>query len=57
MDLAIIQHELNEFYQRWKTKADSYDSESLADYFVRFFTLFLIYKRIYNVVNVILEEQ
>lgn len=57
MNLVIIQHELKEFYQRWKTKADGHDSESLADYFDRFFTLFVIYNRIYNVVNVILAEQ
>ncbi len=57
MNLAIIQNELNEFYQRWKTKANGYNSGLLEDYFDRFFTLFVIYNRIYNVVTVILAEQ
>ncbi len=43
MSLIIKKHELFEFYQRWKTKADGHDSESLADYFDRFFTISYTY--------------
>ncbi len=57
MNLVIIQHELKEFYQRWKTKANGHNSGSLEDYFDSFFTFFVIYNRIYTVVTVILAEQ
>jgi hypothetical protein len=43
MNLAIIQNELNEFYQRWKTKANGYNSGLLEDYFDRFFTISYTY--------------
>lgn len=39
MDLAIIKHELFEFYNRLKAKADSHNSNSLKDYIDRFLTL------------------
>jgi hypothetical protein len=36
-----------EFLMAWKTKADSYDSQTLAGMYDKFFTLFVIYNRLY----------
>jgi hypothetical protein len=48
--------ELEQFYNRWKAKQNSYLSEDLKDLFDKFFTAFVIFNRIYNVVEVVLNE-
>jgi hypothetical protein len=57
MTLVIKKNQLDEFYTRWRAKSDDYNSDELSDYFDKFFTLFVIYNRIYNVVVSILNEQ
>lgn len=57
MTLVIKKTQLEEFHLRWREKANEYNSDELSDYFDRFFTLFVIYNRIYNVVVSILHEQ
>lgn len=55
--LEVKIHQLNEFYQRWNTKSESYDSEELSTVFDKFFTLFVIFNRMYNVVLAILCDE
>ena len=57
MTLIIKKYQLNDFYGRWREKANAYNADSLSDNFDKFFTLFVIYNRIYNVVVVILNDQ
>lgn len=49
-------YELEQFYNRWNEKLNSYLSEDLKDIFDKFFTAFVIFNRIYNVVEVVLNE-
>jgi hypothetical protein len=57
MSLDIKKHELTEFYQRWRSKARDYKSDSLVDYFDKFFTLYVIFNRIYSVALAVLHEK
>ena len=57
MTLVVKKRELQDFHERWYQKAQEYNSDELADYFDKFFSLFVIYNRIYNVVVAILNEQ
>jgi hypothetical protein len=57
MTLAIKKIELQEFSERWFAKAAEYKGDELSNYFDKFFTLFVIYNRMYNVVVAILDEQ
>ena len=44
---VVISQELWDFYERWRQKADEYASEDLRDCFDKFFTLFVVYNRLY----------
>ena len=57
MTLKVKKHQLDQFYRRWRNKANEYNSNDLIDYFDKFFTLFVVYNRIYNVVVAILNEK
>ncbi|WP_319229189.1 hypothetical protein [Draconibacterium orientale] len=48
--------ELEQFCKRWNEKLDSYKQQDLSADFDKFFTAFVIYNRIYNVVEVVLNE-
>lgn len=50
-EFKILQ--LVEFNDRWSTKISEYKEDNLADIFDKFFSLFVIYNRIYNVVGFI----
>lgn len=56
MTLIVKKHQLHQFYARWRQKATAYQSDSLADHFDKFFTLYVIYNRIYNVIVAMLSE-
>jgi hypothetical protein len=56
MSLDIKKHELNEFYHRWRIKSRDYKADSLVDYFDKFFTLYVIFNRIYSVAIAVLHE-
>lgn len=57
MTLKVKKHQLDQFYGRWREKANEYNSDDLSNYFDKFFTLFVVYNRIYNVVVAILNEK
>ncbi|KAA9331786.1 hypothetical protein [Adhaeribacter soli] len=57
MTLIIKKFELEEFYIRWNEKAEAYGSNTLSDCFDKFFTLFVIFNKIYNVVVIDLIEK
>lgn len=48
-------YELKEFYHRWNIKCNSYDNQILSDLFDKFFSLFVIYNRLYNEVTALFE--
>lgn len=48
--------ELEQFYERWNEKINSYVDNELNSIFDKFFSLFVIYNRLYNVVTVVLKE-
>ena len=43
----MLSWEFCQFYNNWLRKADSYNTEDLADCFDKFFTLFVLYNRLY----------
>ncbi|QNF33610.1 hypothetical protein HUW51_13090 [Adhaeribacter swui] len=55
--IVIKIFELQQFYERWNEKLNSYTTQNLNDVFDKFFSLFVIYNRVYNVVEVILNEE
>ena len=57
MTLVIKKQQLEQFYERWRNKVNEYKSDELSNYFDKFFTLFVIYNRIYNVVVAILHQK
>lgn len=42
-----LSYEFQEFYHAWMTKAAEYGTEELRDCFDKFFTLFVVYNRLY----------
>jgi hypothetical protein len=56
MSLDIKKHQLIEFYQRWRSKSRDYKGDNLVDYFDKFFTLYVIFNRIYSVSIAVLHE-
>lgn len=57
MALIIKRKELEEFCERWSNKANEYKLNSLSNYFDKFFTLYVIFTRIYNLIEALLKEQ
>jgi hypothetical protein len=56
----MLSQQTKEFYDRWLNKANSYNAKltpSLEDYFDKFFTLYVIYNRLYAEVAKVLEEE
>lgn len=47
--------ELKDFYDRWVIKCNSYE-DSLSDLFDKYFSLFVIYNRLYNEITAIFEN-
>jgi len=43
----MLNSEFTEFYRRWKEKAEGYRDENLKDVFDKFFTLYVLYNRLY----------
>lgn len=43
----MLSPEFRSFYLRWHRKADDYDAQHLGGAFDRFFTLFVVYNRLY----------
>lgn len=43
----MLSSEFNAFYVNWRAKADQYNGDDLQSAFDRFFTLFVIYNRLY----------
>ena len=43
----VLSNEFQEFYRTWMTKAAEYGTEELRDCFDKFFTLFVVYNRLY----------
>lgn len=48
-------YELKDFYDRWVIKCNSY-GDSLSDLFDKYFSLFVIYNRLYNEITAIFEN-
>lgn len=48
-------YELKDFYDRWVIKCNSYE-DSLSDLFDKYFSLFVIYNRLYNEITAIFEN-
>ena len=55
IDFRLIQ--LQDFYLRWKEKADNYGEDDLADIFDKFTSLYIIYNRLYNTLEGILRDK
>ncbi len=45
--MSLDKYKLRDFCDRWQLKVDAYNNHSLADLFDKFFTLFVIYNRLY----------
>ncbi len=43
----MLSPEFNEFYKSWLEKAEQYNNYDLRDYFDKFFTLYILYNRLY----------
>ncbi len=52
-----LSSEFEEFYRRWLEKADDYHGQTLNDYFDKFFTLFVLFNRLYAEVTFILYRR
>lgn len=52
-----LSSEFEEFYRRWLEKADAYQGQTLSDYFDKFFTLFVLFNRLYAEVTFILYRR
>lgn len=48
---------LNEFYIRWVRKTEEYDDNNLSDIFDKFFSLFVIFNRLYSEIAKILIKE
>ena len=55
MTLIISKLEFEEFYKRWDIKAKEYSLNNLSDYFDKFFTLYVIFNRAYNIMRFSLQ--
>ena len=49
--------QLKDFYNRWTEKSKSYSNDDLADLFDKFFSLYVVYNRIYNITASVLYEE
>jgi len=43
----MLSRELERFYQDWREKASRYNKEEISDYYDKFFTLFVVFNRLY----------
>jgi hypothetical protein len=43
----VLSPEFDEFYKSWLEKAEQYHGDDLRDYFDKFFTLYILYNRLY----------
>lgn len=44
----MLSQELERFYKDWRKKADRYNKEEISDYYDKFFTLFVVFNRLYT---------
>ena len=52
----VLSPEFNQFYQSWLEKAERYYGYDLRDYFDKFFTLYILYNRLYAEASFVLAR-
>jgi hypothetical protein len=53
----VLSPELNEFYRSWLRKAEHYSYAELSGYFDKFFTLYILYNRLYAEATFVLARR
>ena len=52
-----LSQEFESFYCRWLQKADNYSTDNISDYFDKYFTLYVIFNRLYAEATFILDRK